>query len=61
VVKTIKYLDVQDIQQQVESTKKFIKQTKESVEQVKNALNGVTTLHDGFEGNTADSIRSFFV
>lgn len=59
-MKKIKNLDVQDIQQQIESTKKFIKQTKESVEQVKQALNGVTTLHDGFEGNTADSIRSFF-
>ncbi|WP_176465637.1 LXG domain-containing protein [Virgibacillus sp. 7505] len=59
-MKTIKNLDVQDIQQQIESTKKFINQTKESVEQVKQALNGVTTLHEGFEGNTADSIRSFF-
>ncbi|MFB1097429.1 ribonuclease YeeF family protein [Terribacillus sp. JSM ZJ617] len=59
-MKKIKNLDVQDIQQQIESTKKFIRQTKESVEQVKQALNGVTTLHDGFEGNTADSIRSFF-
>lgn len=61
MVKTIKNLDVQDILQQIESTKKFIKQTQESSEQVKKALNGVTTLHDGFEGNTADSIRSFFV
>lgn len=60
MVKTIKNLNVQDIQQQIESTKKFIKQTQESSEQVKKALNGVTTLHDGFEGNTADSIRSFF-
>lgn len=60
MVKIIKNLDVQDIQQQIESTKKFINQTKESVEQVKHALNGVTTLHDGFKGNTADSIRSFF-
>ncbi|MFS0559426.1 LXG domain-containing protein [Terribacillus sp. 179-K 1B1 HS] len=59
-MKTIKNLDVQDIHQQIKSTKKFIKQTKESVEQVKQALNGVTALHDGFEGNTADSIRSFF-
>ncbi|WP_141235182.1 T7SS effector LXG polymorphic toxin [Terribacillus saccharophilus] len=59
-MKTIKNLDVQDIQQQIDSTKKFISQTKESVEQVKQALNGVTTLHDGFEGSTADSIRSFF-
>ncbi|PAF23091.1 hypothetical protein CHH49_00580 [Terribacillus saccharophilus] len=60
MVKTIKNLDVQDIQQQVDSTKKFISQTKESIEHVKQALNGVTTLHDGFEGSTADSIRSFF-
>ncbi|WP_179288109.1 T7SS effector LXG polymorphic toxin, partial [Terribacillus saccharophilus] len=59
-MKTIKNLDVQDIQQQVDSTKKFISQTKESIEHVKQALNGVTTLHDGFEGSTADSIRSFF-
>ncbi|WP_366248127.1 T7SS effector LXG polymorphic toxin [Terribacillus aidingensis] len=59
-MKKIKNLDVQEIQQQIESTKKFIRQTKESVEQVKHALNGVTTLHDGFEGNIADSIRSFF-
>ncbi|WP_176466763.1 T7SS effector LXG polymorphic toxin [Terribacillus saccharophilus] len=59
-MKTIKNLDVQDIQQQVDSTKKFISQTKESIEHVKQAINGVTTLHDGFEGSTADSIRSFF-
>ncbi|MEC0281563.1 ribonuclease YeeF family protein [Terribacillus saccharophilus] len=56
----IKNLDVQDIQQQVDSTKDFISKTKENVEQVKQALNGVTTLHDGFAGNTADSIRSFY-
>lgn len=60
MVKKIKNLDVQDIRQQVDSTKEFIKQTKESVEQVKQALNAVTTLHDGFEGNSADSIRTFF-
>ncbi|MFP7492961.1 LXG domain-containing protein [Terribacillus saccharophilus] len=59
-MKKIKNLDVQDIQQQVDSTKDFIKQTKESVEQVKQAINGVTTLHDGFEGKSANSIRSFF-
>ncbi|MGG1592433.1 T7SS effector LXG polymorphic toxin [Terribacillus saccharophilus] len=56
----IKNLDVQDIQQQVDSTKDFISKTKENVEQVKQALNSVTTLHDGFAGNTADSIRSFY-
>ncbi|WP_164493453.1 ribonuclease YeeF family protein [Terribacillus saccharophilus] len=56
----IKDLDVQDIQQQVDITKDFISKTKENVEQVKQALNGVTTLHDGFAGNTADSIRSFY-
>ncbi|MEC0303038.1 ribonuclease YeeF family protein [Terribacillus saccharophilus] len=56
----IKNLDVQDIQQQIDSTKDFINKTKENVEQVKQALNGVTTLHDGFAGNTADSIRSFY-
>ncbi|WP_366248109.1 T7SS effector LXG polymorphic toxin [Terribacillus aidingensis] len=56
----IKNLDVRDIQQQVDSTKDFISKTKESVEQVKQALNGITTLHDGFAGNTADSIRSFY-
>ncbi len=60
MVKTIKNLDVQDIQQQVDSTKDFISKTKENVEQVKQALNGITTLHDGFSGNTADSIRSFY-
>ncbi|MFJ6413360.1 T7SS effector LXG polymorphic toxin [Terribacillus saccharophilus] len=59
-MKTIKNLDVQDIQQQVDSTKDFISKTKENVEQVKQALNGITTLHDGFSGNTADSIRSFY-
>ncbi|MFP7253892.1 T7SS effector LXG polymorphic toxin [Terribacillus goriensis] len=56
----IKNLDVRDIQQQVDSTKDFISKTKENVEQVKQALNGITTLHDGFAGNTADSIRSFY-
>ncbi|MFB1097438.1 T7SS effector LXG polymorphic toxin [Terribacillus sp. JSM ZJ617] len=56
----IKNLDVRDIKQQVDSTKDFISKTKESVEQVKQALNGITTLHDGFAGNTADSIRSFY-
>ncbi|MFP7492959.1 LXG domain-containing protein [Terribacillus saccharophilus] len=56
----MKNLVVQDIQKQVDSTKDFIKQMKESVEQVKQAINGVTTLHDGFEGKSADSIRSFF-
>lgn len=60
MVTKIKNLDVQDIQQQVDSTKDFISKTKENVEQVKQALNGVTTLHDGFAGNTADSIRSFY-
>ncbi|MFS0559419.1 LXG domain-containing protein [Terribacillus sp. 179-K 1B1 HS] len=60
MVTTIKNLDVQDIQQQVDSTKEFISKTKESVEQVKQALNGVTTMHDGFAGNTADSIRFFY-
>ncbi|MGG1592423.1 ribonuclease YeeF family protein [Terribacillus saccharophilus] len=59
-MKIIKNLDVQDIQQQIDSTKDFISKTKESVEQVKQALNGITTLHDGFAGNTADSIRSFY-
>lgn len=60
MVTKIKNLDVQDIQQQVDSTKDFISKTKENVEQVKQALNSVTTLHDGFAGNTADSIRSFY-
>jgi hypothetical protein len=60
VVKVIKNLDVQDIQQQVDSTKKFINKTKEGVEQVKQAINGITTLNDGFKGETADSIRSFY-
>lgn len=60
MVTKIKNLDVQDIQHQVDSTKDFISKTKENVEQVKQALNGVTTLHDGFAGNTADSIRSFY-
>ncbi|PAE17736.1 hypothetical protein CHH91_02380 [Virgibacillus sp. 7505] len=60
MVNNIKNLDVRDIQQQVDSTKDFISKTKESVEQVKQALNGITTLHDGFAGNTADSIRSFY-
>lgn len=60
MVTKIKNLDVQDIQQQIDSTKDFINKTKENVEQVKQALNGVTTLHDGFAGNTADSIRSFY-
>lgn len=60
MVTIIKNLDVQDIQQQVDSTKDFISKTKENVEQVKQALNSVTTLHDGFAGNTADSIRSFY-
>ncbi|WP_176467179.1 T7SS effector LXG polymorphic toxin [Terribacillus saccharophilus] len=59
-MKKIKNLDVRDIQQQVDSTKDFIRKTKESVEQVKQAINGVTTLQDGFAGNTADSIRSFY-
>ncbi|MFS0559414.1 LXG domain-containing protein [Terribacillus sp. 179-K 1B1 HS] len=60
MVKTIKNLDVHDIQQQVDSTKDFISKTKENVEQVKQDLNSITTLHDGFSGNTADSIRSFY-
>ncbi|PAD34257.1 hypothetical protein CHH48_16565 [Terribacillus saccharophilus] len=60
MVNNIKNLDVLDIQQQVDSTKDFISKTKETVEQVKQALNGITTLHDGFSGNTADSIRSFY-
>lgn len=60
MVNNIKNLDVRDIQQQIDSTKDFISKTKESVEQVKQALNGITTLHDGFAGNTADSIRSFY-
>ncbi|QXE01502.1 LXG domain-containing protein [Terribacillus sp. DMT04] len=59
-MKAIKNIDVQDIQQQVDSTKKFINKTKEGVEQVKQALNGITTLNDGFKGKTADSIRSFY-
>nr|WP_318539765.1 LXG domain-containing protein [Terribacillus saccharophilus] len=59
-MRKIKNLDVQDIKQQVDSTKDFISKTKETVEQVKQALNGITTLHDGFAGNTADSIRSFY-
>ncbi|WP_256855960.1 T7SS effector LXG polymorphic toxin [Terribacillus halophilus] len=56
----MKNLDVQDIQQQVDSTKKFINKTKEGVEQVKQAINGIATLNDGFKGKTADSIRSFY-
>ncbi|WP_179636768.1 T7SS effector LXG polymorphic toxin [Terribacillus aidingensis] len=59
-MKAIKNLDVQDIQHQVDSTKKFINKTKEGVEQVKQAINGITTLNDGFKGKTADSIRSFY-
>ncbi|WP_179636766.1 T7SS effector LXG polymorphic toxin [Terribacillus aidingensis] len=54
-MKAIKNLDVQDIQQQVDSTKKFINKTKEGVEQVKQAINGITTLNDKFKGQNRRS------